>query len=209
MLPNNKELTVTVVDSEKPSVSARVNPAPLVEGTAGNLELTLNNPPSEVGDVAVTASVGMRCRSRWLEENSDGRIMTTTDAAISIPIASIDNNQNEADASYTITITIETTTAEVVVVNPMLTLTVRDDDIPQLSISPNIATIDEEGRTAVTFTITASTEPYRDIMVGYTIGVTGGADSADYTDANNGMVTIRKGTLTASISISAVDDDAP
>ena len=177
-LLNNKDLIVTVIDSDRPSVSARFNPASLEEGTTGSLELTLNNPPNE--DVTVTAEVGNEVP---LTLNGAKMVTTTLNIAtptLSIPIESAENNQDEADAAYPITIT-ASEGAEVV--NPMPILTVIDNDTD--TDGDGIADISDKcqnvGSTAG-WTSTAETDADRD----------GCRDrDEDIDDDNDGLIEIR------------------
>ena len=203
-LPTNKQLTVTVFDSDRPSVSARLNPASLVEGTMGRLELTLNNPPD--GDVPVTATVGNNVPLTLDGAKTTTETLKSGATTLSILIASIENDIDEADTTYPITIS---TTTAIEIANPMLTLTVIDDDptTPYLTLASTESRVNE-GAHAV-FIINATNSTYQDVMIGYTIDVTGGATTEDYTDANNGMVTMPAGNTTAMISIGIVDDTVP
>ncbi|MGI9251019.1 MAG: Calx-beta domain-containing protein, partial [Pseudohongiellaceae bacterium] len=148
------------------------------------------------GLVDITASPGV------LSGGDTRQVMVTipmNQAEMAFTIATDEDTLNEADGTVTASINMAPGSYRLAT-NAVRTVTVTDDDPPQLSIALDGAATRTEGDTSV-FTITAAPVPYigREIN----LSISGGDDYIDAANSNPALTDAGAGNYTAQVSIAA------
>ena len=191
--------SVTVRDDDVPALSIAAG-EPVTEGDAATFTITAD--PAPAADLAVAVSVTQGAADDYLPDTLPTSVTLAagaTEATLSVALP--DDEADEADGVVTATIAASAGRYEVTVASA--SVTVRDDDVPALSIAAGAAVT--EGGTA-TFTITADPAPAAELAVA--VSVTQGAEDDYLPDTLPTSVTIAAGATEATLSVALPDDDA-
>ena len=190
------QATVSVGSPTPPQVTISAGTTPVTEGTAATFTITVSSAPTS----ALTVNVDV---------SEDGDVISGTPAATIIinannttAILIVNTLNDQADESNSvISAEVETGTGYTVGSTSSASVTVNDNDPPQMTISAGTTPVTEG--TAATFTITASSAPTSALAVNVT--VTHSGDLVSGTPPS--IVTIDAGKTTATLTVATDDDE--
>ena len=196
--PTAGAATAAVEDDDTPEVSITTDTGAVTEGSAASFTLTADIAPHTNLDVTLTvtatgdhaAATGTRTVTITAGATSAGFTITTTNDHTDEPDGTITVTLDTpaAGAGYTVTNTTDTAT-----------VTVADDDIPQISVTAGAGVT--EGSPA-SFTLTADIAPHTNLDVTLTVTATG--DHAAATGTRT--VTITAGTTSTGFTVTTAGD---
>ena len=189
--------SLAVHDNDVPTLSIAAGAA-VTEGGTATFTITADQAPA--ADLGVSVSVTQGADDDYLPDAPPSSVMiaageTTATLSVALPDDAVD----EADGTVTATITENSDRYDLATASA--SLTVRDDDVPSLSIAAG-GTATEGG--AATFTITADPAPHADLAVAVAVTEAEGSDFLP--EAPPTSVTIPAGAKTATLSVSLPDD---
>ena len=188
--------TVTVNDNDIPQVTITANPASVTEGTAATFTITANPAPA----TAVTVNVNVTQTEDVLSGTPPSTItFNAKQTTATLTVATDDDNADEVASE--VTAQVQVGTGYTVGTPSSATVTVNDNDIPQVTITANPASVTEG--TAATFTITANPAPATAVTVN--VNVTQTEDVLSGTPPST--VTFNAKQTTATLTVATDDDD--
>ncbi len=192
--PSQGAATVSVADDDVPELSISAGGG-ITEGGAARFTITASPAPASDLDVTVTVSqsgdYGAATGTRTVTIPATG--------SVTLAVGTTDDGADEADGSVTATVnsgsgyTVSSTKGAA-------TVSVADDDVPELRISAGGGIT--EGGTA-TFTITASPAPASDLDITVTV-----SQSGDYGAATGARTVTIPATGSATLTVGTSNDDA-
>ena len=193
---------VTIVDDDLPQVSIAATAATVAEGEDAQFTLT------RVGDTAVALTVTIQAAAEPTDvvSSMSGTLPTQAtfkegDATVMLSIVTVDDAVDEADGQVTVTIQAAATAYRLVADAASATVTIVDDDLPQVSIAAATATV-AEGENAQ-FTLTRA----GDTAVALTVTIQAAASPNDVVSATlPTQATFAEGDDTVTLNIATVDD---
>ena len=195
--------TVTVNDNDaaprgppQPKVTITANPTTITEGTDATFTLTANPRPTAALKVRVNVTQTGSVISGTPPSTVTFRANQTT---ATLTIATHDDNVDEVASQ--VTAQIQAGTGYTVGSPSSATVTVNDNDIPQMTITANRASVTEG--TAATFTITANPRPATALTVNVNVTQTGEVISG----TPPSTVTFPANQTTATLRVATDDDD--
>ena len=186
--------TVTVADDDEPPTPA--TPEITISGGSGITEggsASFTISASPVPASAITVNIGVSESGSW--DATGAATVSVNSATTTYTIATSDDQVDEADGS--VTATVQSGTGYTVGPASTATVTVADDDVPEITISGGSG-ITEGG--SATFTISASPVPASAITVN--IGV---SQSGDF--GATGAATVSVNSATTTYTIATSDDN--
>ena len=186
--------SVTVDDNDIPQVTITADTSPVTEGTDATFTITASPAPA----AAITVNVNVTQTEDVLSGTPDATVTIGTSGQVTLTVATDDDNVNEE--AGVVTAQVEAGTGYTVGTPSSASVTVNDNDIPQVTITADTSPVTEG--TDATFTITASPAPAAAITVN--ISVTQTEDVLSGTPASS--VTFRANQTTATLTV-ATDDD--
>ena len=187
--------SVTVNDNDPPQVTISAGTSPVREGTAATFTITASSAPTSalsVG-VSVTQSGDVISGTPSSSVTIDANKTTAT-----LTVATDDDSKDESNG--VVTAQLQSGTGYTLDSTSSASVTVNDDDIPQVTIAGGTPSVTEG--TAATFTITVSPAPTSALSVG--VSVTQSGDVISGTPSSS--VTIDANKTTATLTV-ATDDD--
>ena len=201
-----QRFTLTIVDSgevPQPTMSFATESHTAGEGAGTHdVEVTLN--PAPTSDITLAYTVGGTATpgSDFTIANSGTLSVPKGAATATIPVTIIDDSAQEGDETVVLTLN---GSAGYGVGNPAThTLTIRDDDAPTVSFATGSHTA-FEGAGTHDVEVTLNKAQTSDITVKYTVGGTAMSGS-DFTIASSGTLSVPRGTTTATIPVTIIDD---
>ena len=187
--------TVTVNDNDIPQMTITANRASVTEGTAATFTITANPRPA----TAITVNVSVTQTGKVFRGTPPSTVtFRANQKTATLTVATDDDNVDEIASQ--VTAQVQTGTGYTIGSPSSATVTVNDNDIPQVTITANPPTI-TEGE-AATFTITANPRPATAITVNVHVTQTGKVLSG----APASSVTFKANQTTATLTV-ATDDD--
>ena len=190
--------SVAVHDNDVPALSIAAGAAATEGGTA---TFTITANPAPAADLAVAVSVTQGAEDDYLPDTLPMSV-TIAAGATEVTVSVILPDDDAVEPDGVVTATIEASPGNYEVTTSSASLTVRDDDVPSLSIAAGAAAT--EGGTA-TFTITADQPPAADLAVA--VSVTQGTDDDYLPDTPPTSATIAAGATEVTVSVALPDDD--
>ena len=192
---NNRESSPQQEVTSQVTISAGTHP--VTEGTSATFTITANPAPTSPLNVNVDVS-------------EDGDVISGTASSIVIINANnttatltVNTDNDEADESNSvITAEVERGTGYTVGSSSSASVTVEDNDYPEVTISAGTTPVTEG--TAVTFTITASSAPTSPLIVNVNVSETRDVISG----TPSSTVTIKANEATATLTVNTDNDDA-
>ena len=195
-------LTLTIVDNE-PTMSFAEGSQTAFEGS-GTHDVEVRLKPVPTSDITLAYTVGGTATpgSDFTIANSGTLSVPKGAATATIPVTIIDDSAQEGDETVVLTLN---GSAGYGVGNPAThTLTIRDDDAPTVSFATGSHTA-FEGAGTHDVEVTLNKAQTSDITVKYTVGGTAMSGS-DFTIASSGTLSVPRGTTTATIPVTIIDD---
>ncbi len=194
---NNHRLKVT--DNDTPKASFVVNSSSAAED-AGVRNVRVNLSPAPWWAVKVKYSVGGTATSGDDFTALSGSVQASPGAtSVDIPVPII--NDSLYEGAETVVLTLKPALGYAVGAQKVHTLTITDNDTPEISITTGAPAV-TEGEDA-SFTLTASPAPFADLSVKVTVAESGAFASSD----EIGVRTVKVGASgTAAFTVSTTDD---
>ena len=199
--------TVSITDNDTRGVTVRPTSLRIDEGATGEYTVALGSEPT--GDVTVTIDAPTNT-----DITVDRPSLTFTSSNWSSPQrveVSGSEDTDDADDTGTITHTVRSSGDYASVRADRVSVTVLDDEDPQVRVEFDRATgTVEEGGNGITFTVRLSKDPERTVTIPIRVAHHDGASSLDYTLSVDGVeatsVTFNSGQQSKQIMLTAVDD---
>ena len=200
--------TVSITDNDTRGVTVRPTSLRINEGATGEYTVVLGSEPT--GDVTVTIDAPTNNTDITVDRPS----LTFTSSNWSSPQrveVSGSEDTDDADDTGTITHTVRSSGDYASVRADRVSVTVLDDEDPQVRVEFDRATgTVEEGGNGITFTVRLSKDPKRTVTIPIRVAHHDGASSLDYTLSVDGVpatsVTFDSGDQSKQIMLTAVDD---
>ena len=209
-LGTTSEAEVTVEDNDDaPTVTLVLTPASIGEnGGKSTVTATLDHPSSQATTVTVTAAPVSPSVAGDYTLSTNKTLTIAADATTSTGVVTITAVDNAVDAlDKEVTVSATATNSQGVTAPQDVTLTITDDDAPELSIDDASVTEGAEGE-SVTLTFTVTLDPAATLPVTVDWKTADGTAEAgtDYT-AGNGSLTFNTGDETKTITVRVTGDD--
>ena len=201
--------TVSITDNDTRGVTVRPTSLRIDEGDTGEYTVVLGSEPT--GDVTVTIDAPTNNTDITVDRPS----LTFTSSNWSSPQrveVSGSEDTDDADDTGTITHTVRSSGDYASVRADRVSVTVLDDEDPQVRVEFDRATgtVAEGGGNGITFTVRLSKDPARTVTIPIRVAHHDGASSSDYTLSVDGVaatsVTFNSGQQSKQITLTAVDD---
>lgn len=189
---------VGTIENDDPVFS--VSPATVAEGGTLSFPVALSLPLE--ADYVLPYSLGggnAVLDDDYSDPNSGMLMIAQGSTSATITVNTIEDSVEEADETFEVTINLPARTQEIGD-GYTATGTIQNDD-PIISVQP--ATVEEGG--VLSFPITLSLPLEANYDLSYSLGG-GTADSSDYSDPNNGMLTIAQGSTSAQLTVNTTED---
>ena len=198
--------TVTIADNDVPTVTLSATDASAAEQGQDPGTFTVSRGAETSGDLTVYYTVGGSASSGDYVESLSGQVTIPDGQSYAdIPITPVDDGEIENDE--TVILTLSADPAYTIGSPASDTVTIADDDVPEVTIAATDAAAAEEQQDPGEFTVTRNGTgllTQGDLVVHYTVG--GSASAGDYVETLSGQVTIPDGQASATIAITPVDD---
>jgi hypothetical protein len=197
------QATITIADNDLPTVTVNATDAAASETGPDTGTFTFSRTGSTASALTVTYSVNGTATSVSDYSALSGSIsILAGQASATVLVTPVNDPAFEGDETVRVTIT---PNAAYAVGSPNnATVTIADNDVPQVTVQATDAAASEAGPDPGTFTFTRIGSTASALSVSYTLN--GTAVAADYTPALSGTVTIPSGQLSTTIVITPVDD---
>ena len=204
--------TGTITDDDgPPTVTLVLTPASIAEaGGKSTVTATLDRASSEETTVTVSAEAVSPAVSNDYTLSANTTLTIPADALAStgvVTITAVDNNVDAADKEVTVSAT--ATNSQGITAPPQdVTLTIEDDDAPELSIADASVTEGDSGISAtLTFTVTLDPAATLPVTVDWETADGTATAGTDYT-AGNGTLTFGTGDASQTVTVTVTGDDA-
>jgi hypothetical protein len=197
--------TVTIADNDLPAVSIQATDPNASETGPDPGTITL----TRAGDLAVALTVnytisGSASAGDYTPALSGSIVFDAGVDSVSLVITPVDDALSEL--SETVTLTISASPGNYVIAGPdAATVTIADNDPPQMSIQATAPNASETGPTKGTFVVTRFGDPSASLTVNYTVSGTA-TMGTDYTPALTGAVVFGPDQVTSTIDILPIND---
>ena len=203
------DVTLTIRDNDAtPTVTLVLSPASIPEaGGTSTVTATLNHPSSEATTVTVSASpVSPAVAGDYtLSGNLDLTIAAgATTSTGTVTITAVDNDMVAAAKEVTVSGT--ATNGHGVTAPDDVTLAIRDDDMPGLSVADASVAEGDSGGTTMTFTVMLNPAAVAPVTVDWATADGTARAGTDYT-AGSGRLTFGVGDSTRTVSVTVTGDD--
>ena len=183
---------------ETPQVTISAGTTPVTEGTAATFTITASSAPTS----ALTVNVDVSEDGDVISGTPASTVTIDANAATATLTVSTANDQAD-ESNSVVTAQLQAGTGYTVGATSSASVTVEDNDPPQVTISAGTTPVTEG--TDVTFTITASSAPTSALTVNVDVDVT----YADHLTSGTppSTVTINANATTATLTVATEDDD--
>ena len=203
------DVTLTIRDNDAtPAVTLVLSPASIPEaGGTSTVTARLNHPSSEATTVTVSVSpVTPAVMADYML--SSNRVLTiaagATTSAGTVTITAVDNDVVAAAKEVTVSAT--ATNSQGVTAPDDVTLTIREDDVPGLSIADASVAEGDSGSTTMTFTVMLNPVAVSPVTVDWATADGTARAGTDYT-AGNGSLTFNAGDSSKTVTVTVAGDD--
>ena len=203
------DVTLTIRDNDAmPTVTLVLTSASIPEaGGTSTVTATLNHPSSEATTVTVSVSPESPAvmADYMLSSNRELTIAAgATTSAGTVTITAVDNDVVAADKEVTVSAT--ATNSHGVTAPDDVTLTIREDDVPGLSVADASVAEGDSGSTTMTFTVMLNPVAVSPVTVDWTTADGTARAGTDYT-AGNGSLTFNAGDSSKTVTVTVAGDD--
>ena len=203
------DVTLTIRDNDAtPTVTLVLTPDSITEsGGTSTVTARLNHPSSDA--TTVTVSVSPESPAVMADYMlSSNRVLTiaagATTSTGTVTITAVDNDVMAAAKEVTVSAT--ATNSQGVTVPDDVTLTIRDDDVPSLSVADASVAEGDSGGTTLTFTVMLNPAAVSQVTVDWATADGTARAGTDYT-AGSGRLTFGVGDSTRTVSVTVTGDD--
>ena len=176
--------------------------AAVTEGNAASFTITASAAP--MANLTVNLTVADVAGSDFVAATNEGNktvIITAGQTTATYTVDTVDDGTNEASGA--VTVTVKDGTGYSVGTPSSASVTVNDDDAPELTIAGGAGVA--EGGTA-SYTITATVAPAADLTVNLSVADPAGSDFVADDDEGSKTVTLAAGATTATYMVDTVSD---
>ena len=202
-------VTLTIRDNDAtPTVTLVLTPASIPEaGGTSTVTARLNHRSSEATTVTVSVSpVSPAVMADYML--SSNRVLTiaagATTSTGTVTITAVDNDVVAAAKEVTVSAT--ATNGQGVTAPDDVTLTIREDDVPGLSVADASVAEGDSGGTTMTFTVMLNPVAVSPVTVDWATADGTARAGTDYT-AGNGSLTFNAGDSSKTVSVTVTGDD--
>lgn len=198
---------VTITDNDDPIISITVAPAEATEGVVDDaFTFTVSLDSAPVGSATVNIQLGGTA-TNTVDYNVDGSLNLTFNNATpqTFTIDLLDDALDEADETIIASVSSATGATVTGSANPTATATIKDDENPNVFLSITPGSVDEAAGTA-TLTATLSATTPNPVIVN--LDTTGGEAVLGSDFSLDSSITIPANTMSASITLTAIDDSS-
>ncbi len=197
-------------DDDEPTVTLVLTPASIGEaGGKSTVTATLDHPSSEATTVTVSVTPVSPAVSGDYTLSSNKTLTVAAGVTTSTGAVTITAVNNDMDAlDKTVTVSATATNTQGITAPQNVTLTIADDDAPELSIADASVAEGNSGESAtLTFTVTLSPAATLPVTVDWKTADGTAEAGTDYT-AGSGTLTFETGDESQTISVTVTGDDA-
>ncbi len=196
-------------DDDEPTVTLVLTPSSITEvNQESTVTARLDHPSSEATTVTVSVAPVLPAEADdyRLSSNRELRIPAgQTESTGTVKVTSVNNAVDAPDK--TVTVSGSATNSQGVTAPDDVTLTIRDDDVPGLSVADaSVAEGDESTSTTLAFTVTLNPVAVSPVTVDWATADGTARAGTDYT-AGNGSLTFNAGDSSKTVSVSVTGDD--
>ena len=206
-----KTSTVTITNDDLPTVSISPVSVSVVEGNSGSKAVTFTVSLSQAAGSTVTVKYATANGSATAGQDytAVSGTVTFTAGQISKQVSVTVLGDTAAEADETFSLTLSAPSGASLGAVKTSTVTITNDDLPTVSISPVSVSVVEgnSGSKAVTFTVSLSQAAGSTVTVGYATANGSATAGQDYTAAS-GTVTFTAGQTSQQVSVTVAGDAA-
>ena len=193
--------SVSLIDNDVPAVSISAGTSSVTEGAGASYTLTA----SPVPGTNLTVNIGVTEVGDYIKGAAPTSVtFPVGSATASLSVPTDDDAVDEAHGS--VTVTLESGTGYSVGSPASDSVTVRDNDYPEVTVSfSSTAYTATEGGTAATVTVNLSAAPERQVAIPIVASGTNGATSGDYT-LSAATLTFGVSDTVKTFTVTATDD---
>ncbi len=203
-LGNPSEHTLTITDNDgMPQVNFASAAGSVGEdGGTRDVEVSLSPAPGATLTLSYTLG-GTAIENADYSITGSGTISVAANASSAkIPVGIIEDTENEGDETVTLTLT--SGTGYTVGSTNVHTLTITDNDMPQVNFASAAGSVDEDDGT-YHVAVVISSAPTAPLTLNYTLGGTA-IENADYSITGSGTISVSAGATSVNIPIVITDD---
>jgi Ca2+-binding RTX toxin-like protein len=202
-------VTGTINNDDFPSITLAVTPATVIEDGSSNLVYTFTRTGPTTSALTVNYGISGTADSSDYIGATPGTGKTITFAAgYATATLTIDPTADLAiETSETVSLTLAAGTGYTLSTTTAVVGTINNDDFPVITLAVSPASVAEDGAANLIYTFTRSGPTTSALTVNY--GISGTADSSDYTGATPGAgktITFAAGSATATLTIDPTVD---
>jgi hypothetical protein len=202
-------VTGTITNDDFPAITLAVAPATVTEDGTTNLVYTFTRTGPTTSALTVNYGISGTAAATDYTGATPGTGKTITFAVGSATATlTIDPTADTTiEANETVSLTIAAGTGYTIGTTAAVTGTITNDDFPAITLAVAPATVTEDGTTNLVYTFTRTGPTTSALTVNY--GISGTADSADYTGATPGTgktISFSAGSATATLTIDPTAD---
>jgi Ca2+-binding RTX toxin-like protein len=202
-------VTGTITNDDLPSITLAVAPTSVTEDGTTNLVYTFTRTGATTSALTVNYSIAGTADATDYTGATPGTGKTITFAANSATATlTIDPTADTTiESNETVALTLATGTGYVIGTTAAVTGTITNDDLPSITLAVVPTSVTEDGTTNLVYTFTRTGPTTSALTVNY--GITGTADTTDYTGATPGTgktITFAANSATATLTIDPTAD---
>ncbi|MBD2443165.1 hypothetical protein H6G25_08115, partial [Dolichospermum sp. FACHB-1091] len=202
-------VTGTITNDDLPTITLAVSPSSVLEDGTANLIYTFTRTGSTTSALTVNYGITGTADSSDYTGATPGTGKTITFAAgASTATLTIDPTADTiVESNETVALTLATGTGYTIGTTTAVTGTITNDDFPSVTLAVSPSSVLEDGTANLIYTFTRTGSTTSALTVNY--GITGTADSSDYTGATPGTgktITFAAGASTATLTIDPTAD---
>ncbi|MFO5473151.1 MAG: beta strand repeat-containing protein, partial [Dolichospermum sp.] len=202
-------VTGTITNDDLPTITLAVSPSSVLEDGTANLIYTFTRTGSTTSALTVNYGITGTADSSDYTGATPGTGKTITFAAgASTATLTIDPTADTiVESDETVALTLATGTGYTIGTTTAVTGTITNDDFPSVTLAVSPSSVLEDGTANLIYTFTRTGSTTSALTVNY--GITGTADSSDYTGATPGTgktITFAAGASTATLTIDPTAD---
>ncbi|WP_242027345.1 Ig-like domain-containing protein [Sphaerospermopsis sp. FACHB-1094] len=210
-----KQLTIGVTDINETVANLSISPSNVTqtEGNSGNKPFTFT--VTRTGNTTGTNSVNWKVTSsgtNFADANDFGETLpsgtlTFAPNKLTETITINVSGDTSIEPNETFTVTLSSPTNGATITTASATGTITNDDLPTITLAVSPSSVTEDGTTNLVYTFTRTGSTANALTVNY--GITGTADSSDYTGATPGTgktITFAAGSSTTTLTIDPTAD---
>jgi hypothetical protein len=196
--------TISITDNDIPTVEWSTTSTTFGEDV-GTVNLTVNMDLLSYTDVTIDISVTDSNATESLDYTLTAQSITIVAGQQSADLSVIIGNDEDDESNETFEITMENSNNAQLGASQQTTITIQDDDIPEVEFVTTTQTIMENAQT-ISLTVQVNRNSYTEINIPFEIDTASTADALDH-DIVNGTITILPNTLITSKTFTVNNDE--